>query len=34
MPKDKWLNLDQKTKDLWDQIDDKFKSIILGYKVT
>ena len=31
MPKDKWLNLDQKTKDLWDQIDDKHKSIILGY---
>jgi hypothetical protein len=31
MPKDKWLNLDTKTKDLWDQIDDKYKSIILGY---
>jgi hypothetical protein len=23
MPKDKWFGLDQKTKDLWDQIDDK-----------
>jgi hypothetical protein len=31
MSKDKWLSLDQKTKDLWDQIDDKYKSIILGY---
>jgi hypothetical protein len=31
MPKDKWLGLDQKTKDLWDKIDDKYKSIILGY---
>ena len=32
MPKDKWFSLDQKTKDLWDQIDDKQKSIILGYE--
>jgi hypothetical protein len=31
MPKDKWFGIDQKTKDLWDQIDDKYKSIILGY---
>jgi hypothetical protein len=31
MPKDKWFSLDQKTKDLWDQIDDRQKSIILGY---
>jgi hypothetical protein len=32
MPKEKWLNLDQKMKDLWYQIDDKYKSIILGCK--
>jgi hypothetical protein len=31
MPKDKWFGIDQKTEDLWDQIDDKYKSIILGY---
>jgi hypothetical protein len=31
MPKDKWFGLDKKTKDLWDKIDDKYKSIILGY---
>jgi hypothetical protein len=31
MPRDKWFGLDQKTKDLWDQIDDKYKSVILGY---
>jgi hypothetical protein len=31
MPKDKCFGLDQKTKDLWDQIDDKYKSAILGY---
>jgi hypothetical protein len=30
MPKDKWCGLDEKTKDLWDQIDDKCKSFILG----
>jgi hypothetical protein len=30
-PKDKWFNLDQMTNDLWDQIDDKYKSDILGY---
>jgi hypothetical protein len=29
MPKDKWFALDQKTKGLWDQIDEKYKSIIL-----
>jgi hypothetical protein len=27
MPKDKWFSLDQKTKELWDQIDDKQKAI-------
>ena len=31
MSKDKWFSLDQTTKDLWDKIDDKYKSIILGY---
>jgi hypothetical protein len=31
MHKDKRFGIDQKTKDLWDQIDDKYKSIILGY---
>jgi hypothetical protein len=31
MPKDKWFGLDQKTKDPWDQIDDMYKSVILGY---
>jgi hypothetical protein len=31
IPRDKWFGIDQKTKDLWDQIDDKFKSVILGY---
>jgi hypothetical protein len=31
MPKYKWFGIDQKTKDFWDQIDDKYKSIILGY---
>jgi hypothetical protein len=31
MPKDKWFGLDQNTKDLWYKIDDKYKSIILGY---
>jgi hypothetical protein len=31
MPKDKWFGVDQNTKDLWDQIDDKYKSVILGY---
>jgi hypothetical protein len=31
MPKDKWFGIDRKTKDLWDQIDDKYKSVILGY---
>jgi hypothetical protein len=28
MPKDKWFGIDQKTKDLWDQIDDKYKSVL------
>jgi hypothetical protein len=31
MPKDKWFGINQTTKALWDQIDDKNKSIILGY---
>jgi hypothetical protein len=31
MPKDKWFDFDQKTKDLWDQIDDKYKYVVLGY---
>jgi hypothetical protein len=31
MPKYKWLGLDQKPKDLWDQIDDKYKSVLLSY---
>jgi phage gpG-like protein len=30
MPKERWLNLDDKTKAIWDSIDDKFKNIILG----
>jgi hypothetical protein len=31
MPKEQWLNLDDKTKTIWDSIDDKYKNIILGY---
>jgi hypothetical protein len=31
MPKDKWFGIDQKTKELWDQIDDKYKAVISGY---
>jgi hypothetical protein len=31
MPKDKWFGLDQNTKDLWGQIDDKYRSVILDY---
>jgi hypothetical protein len=34
MPKEKWFGIDQKTKDLWDKIDDKYKSVILGYTKT
>jgi hypothetical protein len=30
-PKDKWFDLDQKTIDLWDQIEDTYKSVILGH---
>jgi hypothetical protein len=26
MPKDKWFGLDQEAKDIWDQIEDKYKS--------
>jgi hypothetical protein len=28
---DKWFGLDRKTKDLWDQIHDRYKSVILGH---
>jgi hypothetical protein len=31
MPRDRWMNLDDKSKSIWDSIDDKFKNIILGY---
>jgi hypothetical protein len=31
MPKERWLNLDDKTKTIWGSIDDKYKNIILGY---
>jgi hypothetical protein len=31
MSKDKWFGMDEKTKDLWNQIYDKYKSIILGF---
>jgi hypothetical protein len=31
MPKDKWFGLYQKTKELWDPIDDKYKSVISGF---
>jgi hypothetical protein len=31
MSKDRWLSLDDKTRAIWDSIDDKFKNIILGY---
>jgi hypothetical protein len=31
MPNDRWIILDDKTKALWDSIEDKFKTIILGY---
>jgi hypothetical protein len=31
MPKDKWYSLDNKNKEIWDQLDDKAKAIILGY---
>jgi hypothetical protein len=31
MPKDKWLSLDDKTNAIWDSIDDKYKSITVGY---
>jgi hypothetical protein len=31
MPKDKRFGLDQETKKLWGQIDDKYKSVVLGY---
>jgi phage gpG-like protein len=30
VPKERWLSLDDKTKAIWDSIDDKFKNIILG----
>jgi hypothetical protein len=31
MQRDKWFNLDAKSKTIWDQLDDKAKSTILGY---
>jgi hypothetical protein len=31
MPKDRWISLDDKTKAIWDSIEDKLKNIILGY---
>jgi hypothetical protein len=31
MPSDKWYGLDAACKAIWDQLDDKAKSIILGY---
>jgi hypothetical protein len=31
MPKDKWVGLSQKTKELWDQIDDNDKLVVLAY---
>jgi hypothetical protein len=31
VPKDRWISLDDKTKAIWDSIEDKFKNIILGY---
>jgi hypothetical protein len=31
VPQDKWFGLHQKAKDLWDNIDDKYKLVILGY---
>ena len=31
MPRDKWFNLDARSKEIWDKLDDKAKSIILGY---
>jgi hypothetical protein len=31
MPKEQWLNLDDKTKTIWNIIDDKYKNIVLGY---
>jgi hypothetical protein len=34
MPKERWLSLDDKTKAIWDSIDNKFKNIILGYTVS
>jgi hypothetical protein len=31
MPKDRWLSLDDKTRTIWDSLDDKYKNFILGY---
>jgi hypothetical protein len=31
MPKERWLSLDDKTKSIWDSIDDIYKNFILGY---
>jgi hypothetical protein len=32
MPRDKWFNLDAASKEIWDKLDNKAKSIILGYE--
>jgi hypothetical protein len=31
IPKDRWMSLDDKSRAIWDSIDDKFKNIMLGY---
>jgi hypothetical protein len=31
MSSDKWFSLDEKSKAIWDQLDDNSRSIILGY---
>jgi hypothetical protein len=31
IPRDKWHSLDHKNKEIWDQLDDKAKAIIVGY---
>jgi hypothetical protein len=30
-PKDKWFGLNQKTKEIWNQIDDKYRSVFVGF---
>ena len=34
MPRERWFNLDQQSKQVWDRLDNKAKSIILGYEPT